>query len=85
MIEACLTGKLTPLMSNALYLEYEDVLERSSIFTDARLGYDERQGLFDIFLGKCVVFDIYFLWRPNLRDEADNHLMELAVAEAGRV
>lgn len=23
---------------------------------------------------------IYFGWRPNLRDEADNHLVELAVA-----
>ena len=23
---------------------------------------------------------IYFLWRPNLPDEADNHLVELAVA-----
>ncbi|MET3612524.1 putative PIN family toxin of toxin-antitoxin system [Rhizobium aquaticum] len=84
VIEACLGGKLTPLMSNALYLEYEDVLDRSGIFTDARLGYDERQALFDIFLGKCVICDIYFLWRPNLRDEADNHLMELAVAGSGR-
>nr|WP_230841133.1 PIN domain-containing protein [Gloeobacter morelensis] len=23
---------------------------------------------------------IYYLWRPNLKDEADNHLIELAVA-----
>jgi predicted nucleic acid-binding protein len=23
---------------------------------------------------------VYFTWRPNLRDEADNHLVELAVA-----
>lgn len=22
----------------------------------------------------------YYLWRPNLRDETDNHLVELAVA-----
>jgi len=29
--------------------------------------------------GDCV-YRIYFLWRPNLRDEADNHLVELAVA-----
>lgn len=25
---------------------------------------------------------MYYLWRPNLRDEADNHLVELAVAGA---
>ncbi len=23
---------------------------------------------------------VYYLWRPKLRDEADNHVMELAVA-----
>ena len=23
---------------------------------------------------------VYFLWRPNLKDESDNHLIELAVA-----
>jgi predicted nucleic acid-binding protein len=23
---------------------------------------------------------IYFLWRPNLPDEADNHIVELAIA-----
>ena len=23
---------------------------------------------------------VYYLWRPNLPDEADNHLVELAVA-----
>ena len=80
VIEACLTGKLIPLMSNALYLEYEDVLERDGIFANARLSYNERHALFDIFLGKCIIRDIYFLLRPNLRDEGDNHLMELAFA-----
>jgi predicted nucleic acid-binding protein len=24
--------------------------------------------------------DVYYLWRPNLRDESDNHLIELAIA-----
>lgn len=84
VIEACLAGKLTPLMSNALYLEYEDVLERPGIFSSARLNYEERHALFDIFLGKCLIRDIYFLLRPNLRDEADNHLMELAFAGQAR-
>nr|WP_228025325.1 PIN domain-containing protein [cf. Phormidesmis sp. LEGE 11477] len=23
---------------------------------------------------------IYYTWRPNLKDEADNHLIELAIA-----
>ncbi|MDZ8054893.1 MAG: PIN domain-containing protein [Aulosira sp. ZfuCHP01] len=28
----------------------------------------------------CFLNIIYYLWRPNLKDEADNHLIELAVA-----
>ena len=31
-------------------------------------------------LGVCQWINISYLWRPNLRDEADNHLVELAVA-----
>jgi hypothetical protein len=27
---------------------------------------------------------VYFLWRPNLPDEADNHLIELALAGAAQ-
>jgi hypothetical protein len=34
----------------------------------------------DIYLARCRWTRIYFLWRPNLRDESDNHLVELAVA-----
>ncbi len=29
--------------------------------------------------------DIYYLWRPNLPDEADNHVLELAVAAGAEV
>lgn len=36
--------------------------------------------MLDIFLAACRWTRIYFGWRPNLRDEGDNHLVELAVA-----
>ena len=36
--------------------------------------------MFDIYAAACRWTRIYFLWRPNLRDESDNHLVELAVA-----
>jgi len=28
----------------------------------------------------CEWVNVYYLWRPNLSDEADNHVLELAVA-----
>ncbi|MCC8986175.1 MAG: PIN domain-containing protein, partial [Candidatus Contendobacter sp.] len=32
----------------------------------------------------CRWTRIYYGWRPNLPDEADNHLVELAIAGAAR-
>ena len=32
------------------------------------------------FLSVCRWVEVYYLWRPNLPDEDDNHLLELAVA-----
>lgn len=29
---------------------------------------------------RCRWTRLYYLWRPNLRDESDNHVVELAVA-----
>ena len=40
----------------------------------------DRQELLNAFLSVCDWVSIYFLWRPNLPDETDNHLIELAVA-----
>ncbi len=31
-------------------------------------------------MASCSWTTIYYLWRPNLPDEADNHLIELAIA-----
>ena len=80
VVAACLTGRCVPVVGNALFHEYEDVLARSALFTESRLTRAERSELFDIFLSRCQWGTVYFLWRPNLRDEADNHLVELAVA-----
>jgi len=67
-------------MGSSLFLEYEDVLSRPALFEKCRLDASERDELLDAFLGQCKWVKTYFLWRPNLRDEADNHVVELAVA-----
>ena len=59
--------------------EYEDVLGRANVWVKSRLSAQEREELLDVFLGVCRWTRIYFGWRPNLRDEGDNHLVELAV------
>ncbi len=80
LVALCLRGDALPLMGAALLAEYEDVIARPTLFEGCRLSLEERQALLDIFLASCEWTRIYYSWRPNLPDEADNHLIELAVA-----
>jgi putative PIN family toxin of toxin-antitoxin system len=80
VVSACLEEKLVPLMGVVLFHEYEDVLSRTDLFDRSRLDASERDELLDIFLATCRWTRIYYGWRPNLQDEGDNHLVELAVA-----
>lgn len=80
VIALCVTGLVKPAMGSALVMEYEDVMARSPLFENCRLDAAERGELLDIFLASCSWVTTYFAWRPNLRDEADNHVVELAVA-----
>lgn len=80
VVAACLRGEQVPLMGTALLAEYEDVLGRRPLFRRCRLEERERHELLDIFLATCRWTRIYFGWRPNVPDEGDNHLIELAVA-----
>lgn len=79
-LRLCLSGEVQPLMGNALFAEYEDVLSRKDLFQRAPLKDAERWQLLDAYLSVCRWVPVYYLWRPNLSDEADNHVIELAVA-----
>jgi putative PIN family toxin of toxin-antitoxin system len=80
VVRACLLGKARPLMGAALFHEYEDLLGRADLLRKSPLTPTERQVLFGSFLAAAEWVKVYFLWRPNLPDEADNHLIELAIA-----
>ena len=80
VLRACLEERVKPIVGQALFLGYEDVLGRHELFRKSALLPRERQQLFAAFLSVCEWVHVYFLWRPNLRDEGDNHVMELAVA-----
>ncbi|MEO5915899.1 MAG: putative toxin-antitoxin system toxin component, PIN family [Luteolibacter sp.] len=80
IVRACLLGKVRPLMGAALFHEYEDVLSRPELMAKSPISASERKALLGAFLSVADWVKIYFLWRPNLPDEADNHLIELALA-----
>lgn len=69
-----------PLMGAALFAEYESVLAREALFKRCVLTKRERETLLDAIMSTCQWVNIYYAWRPNLTDESDNHLIELAVA-----
>ena len=55
-------------------------LSREELFRNSKLTTAERQDLFAAFLSVTQWVPIYYTWRPNLRDEADNHVIDLAIA-----
>ena len=80
LIRRCLLGEYQPIMSNALYLEYEAVMNRQDIIDQCQLQQNVIDELLDGFLSVSKWVNIYYSWRPNLRDEGDNHVLELAIA-----
>jgi predicted nucleic acid-binding protein len=74
-----------PVMGSALLGEYEAVMARERLFAKCLLNAAEREAVLDAYLKVCQWTRIYFSWRPNLRDESDNHLIELAVAAGAEV
>lgn len=80
MLRRCLLKHLRPIFGAALFSEYEDLLALDGLFSDCSIDKSERQDLFEALIAVSSWKHIFYGWRPNLRDEADNHIVELAVA-----
>lgn len=73
------TGKLRPLATPPLFLEYEDVLKRP----EQRLAHGLSIAQIDDFLSELAALiepvEIHFQRRPQLRDPADEMVLEAAI------
>ncbi len=70
-------------LSIPLYLEYQDVLTRTQHMT----GSSTHEEILAFLRYLCRIShqqDIFFLWRPYLRDPNDDMVLELAVASQSR-
>jgi putative PIN family toxin of toxin-antitoxin system len=85
ILRLALCGDIKPIFSNALFAEYEALLGRSAVWISCVLSQSERADLLDALIASSDWVAIHFLWRPNLNDEADNHVLELAVAGGASV
>jgi putative PIN family toxin of toxin-antitoxin system len=64
-------------LSVPLILEYTEVLLRE--LPNLYLNRDEVDDLIDFYCAVGVLHEIFFLWRPFLRDPKDEMVLELAV------
>jgi putative PIN family toxin of toxin-antitoxin system len=64
-------------LSVPLVLEYTEVLLRE--LPNIYLNRDEVDDLIDFYCAAGVLHEIFFLWRPFLRDPKDEMVLELAV------
>jgi putative PIN family toxin of toxin-antitoxin system len=74
-------GRLVPILSTTLLFEYEDVLRRES--ETLGLSLTDVDQVLDALCALGQAQRVYFLWRPELPDPKDDHLLELAIAANG--
>lgn len=72
--------KQLPIVMNfKLLAEYRDVLTRSKMQSELVFNLAEIEIILAWLAIVAEESRINFLWRPNLKDEADNYLIEIAV------
>ncbi len=71
-----------PNVSVPLFVEYEAVAKREGAASG--LSAEEVDAILDYFLSKSRIRQIFYLWRPYLRDPKDDLVLEVAVESQSR-
>lgn len=80
VLDRCLARADQAVMGAALFAEYEELVQRESLWQGVPVTAAEREALLDDFCAAAIWQPVYFRWRPNLPDAADDHVLELAIA-----
>ena len=67
-------------ISVPVFEEYRDVLCRPKTLKELRLSREDIERVLEFIAMVAVATPVGYLWRPNLKDEADNMFVELAFA-----
>jgi putative PIN family toxin of toxin-antitoxin system len=71
--------RLVPLVTTALFLEYEDVLTRPEQRLATGMTQADVVGFLAALASAAEPVEVHFLWRPQLTDPADELVLEAAV------
>ena len=72
-------GRITPLVTPALFLEYEAVLKRPEQRLVHGLGLHDIDRFLSALAAACEAVEVSFQWRPQLSDANDEMVLETAV------
>jgi putative PIN family toxin of toxin-antitoxin system len=79
LLLAALDRRITMLASVPLMLEYEAVLTRPEHLKEIGLGAEEINEVLDAMAAVIEPIALRFLWRPRLKDPADEMVLETVV------
>jgi putative PIN family toxin of toxin-antitoxin system len=79
LLELIAVGRLRPLVSTALFLEYEDALLRPENRLVTGMSEANVEGFLAAFASAAEGVNVNFRWRPQLRDPKDELVLEAAV------
>ncbi len=71
--------RCVPLVTTAVFLEYEAVLLRPEQQLATGMNPEDVEGFLAAFASAAEAVELNFLWRPQLRDPADELILEAAV------
>ena len=79
LLELIASECLRPLVSTALFLEYEDVLQRPENRLATGMSEADIERFLAAFASAAEGVDVNFRWRPQLKDPKDELVLEAAV------
>lgn len=72
-------SSLRPLVSTALFLEYEDVISRAEQRLATGVSERDIESFLAALASACDPVEVHFRWRPQLSDPSDELVLEAAV------
>ena len=79
LLELVAGERLVPLVTTALFLEYEEVLKRPEQRLATGMHEKDIAGFMAAFASAAEPVEVHFLWRPQLADPDDEIVLEAAV------
>jgi putative PIN family toxin of toxin-antitoxin system len=79
LVECVALERLRPLVSTALLLEYEEVLQRPENRLATGMTAEDVVGFLAAFSSATEAVEVNFRWRPQLKDSSDELVLEAAM------